>query len=68
MAAKLHSAQMIQNNAGKQFFHMQKQQENIREGNFYFPNCSISISLSSVDRISKLEPIGKITLYVISQS
>ena len=39
----------------------------IREVTFYFPNCSIWISESSVDTTVKLKLIGKMVLYVISQ-
>ena len=47
---------------------MYTQKQNIREGNFYFPKYNISISKSIVETIGKLELIGKITLYIISQS
>ena len=47
---------------------MQAQLENIRDGNFYFPKYSASLSKSSIDQIGKLESVRKITLNVISQS
>ena len=46
---------------------MQTQQENIREGNSYFPKYNIAISKTSLNKIEKLEPFGKISLHVISQ-
>ena len=46
-------------------FHIQTQQENIREVDFYFPNDNISISEGSLYKIFKLEPIGNIKLCVI---
>ena len=42
------------------------QQENIKEGNLYFPKY-ISFSPCSVDTIQKFELIGKILLYITSQ-
>ena len=45
---------------------MHIQQENIRQGNFYFPKYSISISQISAGKIGKLESIGKIILYHLS--
>ena len=38
--------------------HIQKQQENIGEGNSYFPKYIISILQSSVDTVGKLELTG----------
>ena len=39
---------------------MYTQQENISEGNFYFPKYNISISESSLETNEKLELTGKI--------
>ena len=38
---------------------MQAQQENIRDGSFYFPKYSISLSESSIDTIGKLGSVEK---------
>ena len=38
-----------------------------RECNFNLPKYSILVSKNSVDALRKLEPIGKITLFVIPQ-
>ena len=48
-------------------FYIKTQQNNIREGNSYFLKYIISISKSSLNTIKKLEPFGKIRLYVIAQ-
>lgn len=67
MAAKPRLAadeQMIEINAGKPCKHSRK---NIREVVFYLLNYRIQISQSSTDIIGKLEPAGKITLYLIFQ-
>ena len=49
-------------------FYMQIQQKNIKEDHFDFPKHSISFFERSVDTIEKLEPIEKITLYLIKNT
>ena len=47
---------------------MQAQQENIRDGNFYFLKYGISLSKSSIDTIGEIRVGWKVTLNVFSHT
>ena len=50
---RMHIIQKKKKKTVGKVFHMQVQQENIRDGNFYFFKYSISLSKSSIDTIGK---------------
>ena len=71
IATKLRTAadaKVILKNARKMFFHMQKQQQNVREGNFLFPKLQHSHFSKQCRQNRDIRADWKIILYVISQS